>query len=468
MKIFKNFIYTSFSQILLIILPFITVPYLSRILGVEGVGLSSYIISVLAYFSQFASLGISIYGNRTIAYYKDNRDKMSSKFIEIMKLKIFLFLGTYIIFLLCLPFFGKFKYLFLIQSITLIANLFDISWLYFGLEEFKKNVLRNIFVKIFSLILIFLFVKNYEDIGIYLFILSTSAVIGNILLWINIHKFIVWKKTELNTINYHFKETIKLFLPQIVMTLFATVSSIMLSNLANFEQNGLFSNSDKIVRIQLALVIAVGTVFFPKISNLFKNDRLEEAKEYVYTAFDIVNILSFPMVVGLFIIKDTFSVLFFGSHFKGISLVMSVLSIELIFMGWSSIVGQQFMVAINRVKGITVSMIVALIITVIGNLILIRKYGALGSSIVQTISEFIIFGIQFYYIRHILSLKKLFMDIWKPILSSIIMFIFCFLFSKVTNFSSLITMLLQVILGVFIYLIVLFILKPRILKKVNF
>ena len=87
MNVLKNYLYNLTYQILLIILPIITVPYITRVLGGQGVGINALTNANIQYFILFGTLGISLYGNRTIAYVRDDKEKLSRSFWSIFVLK---------------------------------------------------------------------------------------------------------------------------------------------------------------------------------------------------------------------------------------------------------------------------------------------------------------------------------------------------------------------------------------------
>ncbi len=69
----KNYIYNLLYQILSLLTPLITTPYISRVLGVEKIGIYSYSSSIVSYFVIFAAMGIASYGQRVVSYYQDDR-----------------------------------------------------------------------------------------------------------------------------------------------------------------------------------------------------------------------------------------------------------------------------------------------------------------------------------------------------------------------------------------------------------
>jgi O-antigen/teichoic acid export membrane protein len=150
-------------QLLILIMPLITTPYVSRILGADGIGISGYTISIVTYFVLFGSLGISIYGQREIAYYQNDKKERSKIFFELISLKLISMTISMILFYLFFARSGNYSAYYKILLLEMVANVFDIVWFYQGMERFKKTTLRNGFIKALSVVAIFMFVKNYSQ-----------------------------------------------------------------------------------------------------------------------------------------------------------------------------------------------------------------------------------------------------------------------------------------------------------------
>lgn len=138
MKVVRNYLYNAGYQLLLVLLPLVTATYISRVLTNTGVGINSYTNSIISYFILFGSLGINLYGNREIAYLRNKPQKMSQAFWEIVILRVLAVILAYIVFFIYIPF-SRHPTLMIFQSINLLAVILDISWLYMGIEDFKKN-----------------------------------------------------------------------------------------------------------------------------------------------------------------------------------------------------------------------------------------------------------------------------------------------------------------------------------------
>ena len=273
-SITKNYIYNLIYQILILILPLITTPYVSRVLGAENIGIYSYTISIATYFILFGSLGIAMYGQREIAYLQDQKEKYSKLFWEIVVLRFFTMSISSIIFYISFVKNGEYHMYYKILLLELLANCFDISWFFQGLEEFKKTVLRNIVVKIISIICIFVFVKSYNDLFIYFWIYVLSNLIGNISLWAYLPKYI--DKIEISKIDImkHIRPTISLFIPQIAIQIYTVLDKVMIGTIIlDKSEVGFYEQSQKIVKMLLTIVTSLGIVMIPRMANTFKKRK---------------------------------------------------------------------------------------------------------------------------------------------------------------------------------------------------
>lgn len=232
----KNFVYNILYQLLVILLPLVTAPYISRTLGAKAVGIYSYINSIAYYFLLFAMLGISNHGNRSIASVRDDKQKLNKCFWEIYSIQFFTYLIAIIGYIAYIIFFvNANKVIFLIQIIYVISGLFDISWLFFGLEKFKITVLRNTIIKIFTLICIFIFVKEPGDLWKYTLIFSLGTFLSQFYLWFNIKDYIYLEKIQFKNVKKHIKPILILFIPVISYSIYKVMDKIMIGAMSSYE-----------------------------------------------------------------------------------------------------------------------------------------------------------------------------------------------------------------------------------------
>lgn len=466
MRLLKNYLYNVGYQVFVLLIPLITVPYVSRVLGSEGVGINAFTNSIIQYFVLFGSIGINLYGNRTIAYYRDDAEKTSQVFWEILFLRIIFITISYIGFLFFLLNAKQYTNYYMYQSLFIIAAGLDISWYFMGREDFKKTVTRNIMIKLVSLISIFIFVKKPEDLGAYILVLSVSTLLGNLLLWTHLKKMIyrpVWKDIS---VLKHLIPTITLFIPQVATQVYLVLNKTMLGVMTTTENVAYFEQSDKIVKIILAVVTAVGTVMLPRIANLHARGSSEKVKKYMYISFDFVTAICFPMAFGLAAIAPKFSVWFLGNEFTATASLLPILSLVIIWVGWSNVLGTQYLLPTNQTRFFTASVLIGALVNLVVNIILIPRYGVTGAIYSTVISEMSVSLVQFYVVRRNLKLGMLFNGTWKYFLAAGAMFFVVRHLNTIMN-SSFIMFSIQMLLGALVYSLNLILLKPPVLSNVN-
>ena len=226
-----NYVLNTAYQVLTLITPLITAPYISRVLGADGVGIYSYTTSVVAFFTMFAVLGTTTYGQRAIAQCRDDRGSLSKCFWEIEILSAIstaICVVAWIGFMLINP---EYKVYYLILTIDLAAVAFDIIWFYSGLEQFKYIVFRNAAIKIISIICLFVFVKERDHVWIYLVITSLGKFLGNISMWIPLRKFVDTVKLSHLSLLPHLKETLAYFIPTAAASIYTYLDKVMIGRI---------------------------------------------------------------------------------------------------------------------------------------------------------------------------------------------------------------------------------------------
>lgn len=420
----KNLIYNTAYQILILIIPLITLPYVSRILGAEGVGVYSYTYSIVNYFMLIALLGIEKYGNRCVAKLRDNQKQMSKEFWSIYIFQLTITLIVCIVYIIYLLFFvHQYRIIATIQFLYLLATALDINWLFFGLEKFKLTVTRNTIIKILSLFLIFIFVRTSNDLWKYVFILAGSTLLSNIMLFPFLRKYITFEKVTFKEVFKHFKPSFILFLPVIASSIYTIMDKIMIGSLSNMVELGFYENAEKIIKAPMAVITAFGTVMMPRVSNLISNKEEKKSIDLIETTMKFIAFLSFPIIFGIITVSKNFSIVFFGSDFAKSGLILAILSINIFFYGWGNVIRTQYLIPNERDKEYVISGILGAIINLILNYIFIPKYASIGACIGTLSAEFVVMFYQTYVVRKELPIKKYLRNIICFFLKALIMFL---------------------------------------------
>jgi O-antigen/teichoic acid export membrane protein len=465
MKVIKNYLYNVVYQILLLLVPLITVPYISRVLGPELVGINSYTNSWMTFFMLVGQMGIALYGNREVAYHRENPIERSKIFWGIELLQVITITCALIAYLgAVLLFSTTFKEYFLLQSFWIIAAGVDVSWYFMGVENFQRIVFRNMLVKLASVALIFLVVKGNNDLGKYIALLGLSNLVGNLTLWPYLKDEIKWVPISTWHPFRHFYPALLLFVPTITTQVYLVVNRLMLGRMSTQSQLGQFQYTDQIIKVILAVVTASGQVMLPHIANKFSKGDVKGIRDSLYNSFDFITAIAIPMMFGIMAIAKQFAPWFLGKQFNDAGILMMIEAPVILFIGWSNVTGTQYLMPINRTKEYTVSVTVGAVINVIANLFLIALWGARGATLATDISEFAVAAVQLVYIRQTISRRKLFGQMWKYLLSGGIMFIITYRLAMIMN-MTIPNLAIEVIIGAVIYIIGIFILRAPVINQ---
>lgn len=464
-SITKNYIYNLTYQILRVILPILTTPYISRVLGAENIGIYGYTLSISAYFILFGSLGINMYGQREIAYYQEDKKQCSKIFWEIIIFRFITMMISLSIFKICFIQNNQYSMYYKILTLEILGNCLDISWFFQGKEEFKKTVSRNLLVKFISIISIFIFIRTKNDLIKYYWIYVLSILIGNISLWLYIPKNITKIKIKDLKIIRHIKPTLALFIPQIAIQIYTLLDKTMIGILVEDKAEvGYYEQAQKIISILLTVTTSLSTVMMPRIANIFAKGENEKVIEYTKKSLNLIYILAIPLIFGIILVSDRFVPIFFGEGYEKTATIMKIISPIILLIGISNVTGTQYLLPTKRQKEYTISVVCGAIVNFVLNSFFIYKFRAIGASISTVIAEATVTGIQLFFIRKDLNLFEITKILKNYLISGCVMFICCNIVNifEIPNMANII---LKVSVGGIVYIGVLLILKDRFLNE---
>ena len=447
----RNFIYNCTYQILVLILPLITIPYLARVLGAEGQGIYSYTYSIVQIFILFAVLGINNYGSRKIAQCRENKEQLSKEFFSIYTIQVFITMIMLIIYLLYIYLFqNEYLKIFCIQSLFLIANFLDLNWFFQGLEKFKVVVLKNALIKIISIVAIFIFVKKEEDVTIYVLIMSASTFLSQIVMLPHLKGKINLIKPSWKDIKLHIKPILILFIPVIAVNVYKSVDRIILGNLVNMDEVGFYDYANKIVGVPLIIITSLGNVMLPRIANFAKKGKEKEIDKYFNIVIKFVMFLAIPAWLGIMAISENFITIFLGEGYIKTAYIIKYLSIVIVFISIANVIRTQYLLPLEKDKDYCISVILGAIVNVICNIILIPKKQSIGAAISIVITEFTVMTYQIYVMNKKENLRKYCKDIIWFFISGIVM---CFIVTKLGKIieNKMLLTTLQILVGGLIY-----------------
>ena len=397
----KNFIYNLIYQVMMLVSPLVVTPYISRVLGADSVGLYSYADSMAAYFVLVAVLGTSTYGQRAISYVQEDAAARSRAFWDLFLLRFLtssVTLGVYV----------GYAFLFARESLTIalilafnVVNvMFDITWFMQGMEEFGKTALRSILFRFACIAAIFLFVKDSGDLPLYALFMTCSVVLGNLSLWLYLPKYLVRVK-GVNPFR-DMKSVLLLFIPTVATQIYTVLDKSMIGwfwGEEDFNENGFYEQAEKIVKVALSAVTALGIVMIPRISSTYKAGDMEKVKYYLYNSYRYVWMMAIPIMFGFISIASVFTPVYYGDGYEKCAVLLPILSGILIMIGLSNVNGLQYFVPIGKENILTLTVTVGAVVNFALNLVLIPFFASVGAAIASVVAEFSVTLAGFIYIR---------------------------------------------------------------------
>lgn len=464
----KNYLYNLAYQILSIILPLITAPYVSRILGAENLGIYSYTLSIVTYFILFGSLGVALYGQREIAYVQDNMEQRSKVFFELFIFRSIAMIASMLVFYFSFVFTNNdYSNYFFILLLEMLASTIDISWFFQGMEDFKKTVCRSLVVKAISIISIFIFVKSKEDLPLYFLIYVLSNLLGNLTLWLYLPTFIKRVKIKSLRIIRHIKPTLVLFIPQIAIQIYTVLDKTMIGTIINDKsETGFYDQAQKIIKMLLMIVTAMGTVMLPRIANNFAKKDFDGIRKHIYRSFDAALLISLPIIAGICACSDLFVPKFFGDGYDKVALLMKIISPIVLLIGLSNVIGTQYLLPTKRQLQFTISVILGAVVNFCLNMLLIPQLGALGASIGTVVAEFSVTLCQYLYVRKTFDISRVLKSFLRYGFYSLVMYLTCFGLSFIPLKDTYV-LIIQATGGMIIYALLLVLLKDPIFIQIK-
>lgn len=447
-----NIIYNILYQILSILVPLVTAPYISRVLGKDGMGIYGFAYSISHYFVLFCMLGILNYGNREISIISNDINKRTAKFAQIYIIQFISGIISLLVYILFVFFFIKDnQIIFYLQTLYIISGILDISWFYFGIEKFKITTVISALNKIFTTLLIFVFVKSYNDVWIYTLILAGGTLFNNVLYWSFLKRFISNISIDFNKIKQHIKPLLLLFIPVIAISVYKYIDKVMLGVMLDIGEVGIFEAAEKLTNIPIGVISAIGTVMLPRISNMLnKEEDKSKVIKYNIISLELVMFLSIGMTFGLAGISDVFVPLFYGNDFLNSYKVLLFLLPCLVFVSWANVIRTQYLLPNKKDTIFCLSVIIGAIVNVISNFILIPYFGAVGAAISTIIAEFTVCVYQSIVANKELNLTKSLVFSLRFILIGIIMYI---VIVNININSSIVCVVVRILSGIIIYIL---------------
>ncbi|MBE6920819.1 MAG: flippase [Ruminococcaceae bacterium] len=449
-SIAENLFYNMLYQVLATVLPIVTTPYVARALGLGATGVHSYTESIVTYFTLFGALGTSMYAVRKIAVVREDEKSLAQATLEILALKLILMLITLAVFIPSLCVGGEYAYLFRIHIVTIVATGLDISWFYQGIEDFKKVTIRNLLMKLLFIVALFVFVKTPEDLPIYVLAIVGSTLIGNLMMIAYLPGYVKLRISEPLKPFRHLKESLALFVPQIMNYVYVLLDRTLLGWMTNTDNVGIYDQAQRLVRMIAGMMQTLGYVMMARISNLTAANDSEGIRKYIHKSIDFTLFLALPAVMGIIAVAPDFIPLFLGEEFLQVVPTLQIISVVVLTSSCNSILGVQLLIPLKREKIYTIAMISGAAVNVAINVCLIPLLGVFGACIASITAELVVMLICYFNTRDMISLKTVLKNNAWVAIASVVMFLAVTLVAQI-QMHVILKLLAEVGAGVAVY-----------------
>ncbi|MCT7681379.1 MAG: oligosaccharide flippase family protein [Lactobacillus crispatus] len=418
-KTFLNILYNAVYQIFIVLVPLITVPYLSRVLGPKTYGIYSSVNNTVQFLMIFCILSVSYVGMRTISRTRTygTPQELTNAFwglwyfqgiAGIITILVTVFVAT--------VFHVQYWFYILLMVPYLISAQVDISWFFQGLADFGRVVLKNTAVKLVSVVLILLWVKSPADLWKYLLIMSVSTMLGSFVFWFDIWRYVGKPIAHF----YKFKQTAiaigTLMIPQIATQIYTLLDKPILGWFSNSTQVSFYDNSQRISNMILGVITSISLVIMPKMASEGKKAQ----KIVMKKSLEATVMLGTLFAVIIMANTKQFVPFFFGNKYVPMTPLMFWFTLTIIMIPTGGVFANQFALANQRDKDYAVPVVIGAILEIVLSYLLDRPYGAGGAMIAILITEAVVLILRLWVVRDGYEFSYVFHDVPKYLLIAVL------------------------------------------------
>ena len=385
----KNFFYSALLTLANYVFPLITYPYVSRVLGVTGIGICNFVDNIVNWFIVFSTMGISVLGVREIAAVRSGGKERNEAFSGLLALNGLTTLAAAVVLaaaIFVVPSLAAYRKLLFLGVAKLVAHSLSLEWYFRGIEEFKYITDRSIAIKTLYVAAVFLFVRKPEDYGIY-YLLLTLTVVANTFVNVLYARHTVTVSTKGLDLKRFAGPYFLLGLNFVLTSMYSSFNVIYLGFVQGAEQVGYYTTATKILTITTALISAFATVMLPRMSAVLTEGKMDEFRTYVGKAFNILFLVGIPAVFLMQTEALDIVRVISGAGYEGAIRPMRIVAPMILVAGMDQILIMQILMPMTSDRRIFINSSIGAAVGILLNLLLIGWMGATGSAIVWLCAE---------------------------------------------------------------------------------
>lgn len=415
-----NLIYNILLNISNIIFPFITAPYIARVLEPDGVGLYNFAYTVAGYFALVACLGVPTYGIRIVGVNRDNFEKLNKVFSELFSILLYMTVALVTIYFMLVFFVPKFSEnatIFIISGFALYVIPFKVDWFFSGLQQFGYIAARSIIIKTISVFALFLLVHEKSDLIVYVSISAFSIAANEVWNFFKLLRTGIKIRVVTKGCSQHIKPILILFSSFFATAIYTSLGTILLGFVCEYDEVGFYNSASHICKVAIPVVTSLATVALPQIANYINNNQYTAANDLINKSVSLTLFMAVPLSVILCIIAPDFVPLFFGDKFSASIVPMQILSLLVTVVGLNNITGIQILIGMGKDEEFLKSVVFSAVISIIIYAGLTPVLGAIGASIGTVAAESLILLISYIYVSKVTPVK---INIGRDLLTTLI------------------------------------------------
>ena len=392
----NNFSYLSALQLINMLIPLITYPYLIRVLGKETYGLVVFAQAIIGYLMILVSFGFNVSATQSISVNRDNKEKLNEIVSSVLIIKIILFIFSFLLLFLILLFIPKahgYEILFLLTMSLCFSDLLFPVWYFQGIEEMKYITYITLISRLAFLILIFVLIKTPNDYLLVPIIYGIGYLIsGVIALYIIFSKHkIQFRFQALKTLKHYFTDSFPLFISNLSVSLYVSTNKVITGLFLGMEAVAYYDLAEKLTTVMKVPQSILSQTLFPKISK-------DKNIGFVKRIFKLSLFFHVVFIFSVLLLSKHIILILGGVEMLPAQVVVNILILTVPIIAMSNIFGYQILVPFGHKKTFSKVVVSSGIIYFIQILILWITVGfsIVNISIITLTTEIFVTGYMFY------------------------------------------------------------------------
>ncbi len=389
MSLKTNFLYSSLLTVSGYLVPLLIYPYVSRTLGLSNIGIVNFVDNIISYFIVVSMMGIMTVGVREIAVVRGNRGQLSNVFISLLTLTIMTTLIAIVVLWIAMytvPKLIPYQDMLYIGIVKLVSNLFLMEWFYMGMEEFRYITIRSIIIKLLYVVSVFCLVREESDYQMF-YILTVEMVVVNALINVLYSRHFISYHSFSISIRPFVKTYFIMGFYVMLINFYSSLNTVWLGFVTNTDEVGFFTTATKLHTIIMGILASFTNILFPRVSHLLSEGKTTEFWEKIHTSLNAVFVFAFPTMTFMMVAGPEIMHLFLGDGFEGAYLPMRIITPLVLIIGVEQIIVIQILLAMHKDSIVMRNCFYGAMISIIVNILLTAKLGAIGSALVWVAAE---------------------------------------------------------------------------------